>query len=393
MTENPFSVLAGEAVPDSRVRVDDVIAAGRVRVRRRRGAVAAGCAAAVVLVTLAGVAFAVRPPNDGPARPSPSPSPSVSAHPSGCTVARVDVDGDIGAAFTDPSGRYVAFSRAPDPGLLIVYRDGVVVRRYTTGGRLQTWALNASGTAVGAVDNDAYRTTTDGALAMLPRPSGAARVWAYGINAAGDVVGEAAMPGKKFRAVLWRHTALDAPVLLPTPSGQSSSARGITDDGRVLGDLDQGATPYLWNADGTGSALPTPPGMPGGHPIQIAGDWVTGMVNYLSVKNFDPTTGRRAGTGDPKPARWQLSSGTVEILEAEDVFNGSGRVAADGTLVINRFTDAVFWDGTRLTPLPAPPGYDHVQVTSISADGRVIGGAATKNTGGSIEPFRWDCRR
>ncbi|GAB3847825.1 hypothetical protein [Dactylosporangium cerinum] len=305
----------------------------------------------------------------------------------------MDVDGDIGAAFTDPSGRYVAFSRAPDPGLLIVYRDGVVVRRHTTGERLQTWALNASGTAIGAVENDAYRTTADGAVVMLPRPSGATRAWAYGINATGDIVGEAAMPGKTFRAVLWRHTALDAPVLLPTPAGRSSSARGITDDGRILGDLDQGATPYLWNADGTGVALPTPPGLPGGLPIQIAGDWVTGMVNYLSVQNLDPATGRRTGPGDPKPARWQLSSGTVEILEADDVFNGSGRITADGTLVINRFTDAVFWDGARLTPLPAPPGYDHVQVTSISADGRVIGGAATKNTGGSIEPFRWDCRR
>jgi hypothetical protein len=295
MNENPFSVLAGEAVPDSRVRVDDVIAAGRTRVRRRRGAVAAAGAAVVVLVTLAGVAFAVRPPHGGPARPSPSPSPSpsVSAHPSGCTVARVDVDGDIGAAFTDPSGRYVAFSRAPDPGLLILYRDGVVVRRCTTEARLQTRALNTAGTAVGSVENDAYRTTADGTVAVLRRPSGASRVWAYGINAAGDIVGEAAMPGKKFRAVLWRHTALDAPVLLPTPSGQSSSAHGITDDGRVLGDLDQGA---------------------------------------------------------------------------------------------------VFWDGPRLAPLPAPPGYDHVQVTSISADGRVIGGAATKNTGGSVEPFRWDCR-
>ncbi|MDG6107925.1 hypothetical protein Daura_34290 [Dactylosporangium aurantiacum] len=101
--------------------------------------------------------------------------------------------------------------------------------------------------------------------------------------------------------MLWRHTALDAPVLLPTPAGRSSAAHGITDDGRVVGDLDQGAVPY-------------------------------------------------------------------------------------------RLSDAGLWRGGAVTPLPAPAGYDHVSVTSISADGRVVAGTATKATGGSVEPFRWDCR-
>ena len=42
---NPLEILTGEAVPDSRVRVEDVIAGGRARVRRRRGTVAGVCAA------------------------------------------------------------------------------------------------------------------------------------------------------------------------------------------------------------------------------------------------------------------------------------------------------------------------------------------------------------
>ncbi|WP_327011408.1 hypothetical protein OHA72_31445 [Dactylosporangium sp. NBC_01737] len=393
MSDNPFGILTDEPVPASRVRVDDVIAGGRARVRRRRGIVAGVCAAVLVLATVAGVA--VGAPRGGPAHPDPAPPPvpSVSAHPSGCTVTTIDVGGDIGGLFTAPDGRHLAFSRAPDPGLLILYRDGAVVREYHTGERFQTTALNTAGIAVGMQGDDAYRTTADGAVVTLPRPSGALRVVAYGINAAGDIVGEAWMPGKKFRAVLWRHTALDVPVLLPTPSGKSSSASGITDDGRVIGDIDQGAIPYLWNADGTGATLPTPPGMPGGRPLQIAGDWITGMVNYLSIKDFDPVTGHRTGAGNPKPARWHLSAGTVEPLETTDVFNGSGRITADGTLVINRFTDAAFWNGGTMIPLPAPPGYERVQITSISADGRVLAGAASKNTGGSIEPFRWDCRR
>jgi hypothetical protein len=391
MNENPFGILTDEPVPDSRVRVDAVIAAGRARVRRRRGTVAGMCAALAVLVTLAGVA--ARPQHREPSHPDPTPVPSLSMHPSGCTVTSLGAGGDTGAAFTDPSGRYMTFSRGPEPGLLVLYRDGVVVRQYTSAERFQTAALNSAGIAVGALGQDAYRTTTDGAVVTLPRPSGALRVSASGINAAGDIVGEASMPGKKFRAVLWRHTALDVPVLLPTPAGRSSSAAGITDDGRVVGNLDQGATAYLWNADGTAAALPTPPGMPGGVPLQIAGDWVAGLVNYLSLKDFDPASGRRTGAGNPKPARWQLSTGTVEPLEAADAFNGSGRITADGRLVITRFTDSAIWDGRTLTPLPAPPGYDHVQITSISADGRVLGGTALRGSGGSIEPFRWDCRR
>ncbi|MEV4518220.1 hypothetical protein AB0K00_55860 [Dactylosporangium sp. NPDC049525] len=393
MTENPFLILTDEPVPDSRVRVDDVVAAGRARVRRRRGVVAGACAALVVLVTLAGVAAAVRPPHREPANPDPTPVPSVSAHPSGCTVAAVDVGGEFGATYTDPSGRYIVYTRAPDPGRLVLYRDGAVVRQYTSGERFHTAALNTAGTVVGSLGKDAFRTTDAGTVVTLPRPAGALGVSASGINAAGDIVGEASMPGKKFRAVLWRHTAPDVPVLLPTPSGTSSSADGITDDGRVVGNLDQGAVPYLWNADGTGVALPTPPGMPGGVPLEIAGDWVTGLVNYLSMKDFDPATGRRTGPGNPKPARWHLSAGTVEVLDARDVFNGSGHIAADGTMVIDRFTDAALWSGGALTPLPAPPGYGRLEITSISADGRVLGGAAIKESIGSIEPFRWDCRR
>jgi uncharacterized membrane protein len=271
------------------------------------------------------------------------------------------------------------------------------VREYPSAeARLQMGALSASGIAVGGLGEggaDAFRTTADGSVVKLRKPSGALQVSASGINAAGDIVGEASMPGKKFRAVLWRHTALDAPVLLPTPPGKSSSAHGITDDGRIVGDLDQGATPYLWNADGTGVALPTPPGLPGGVPLRIAGDWVTGLVGYLSIKGFDPDTGRRMGPGTLRPARWQLSTGTVQPLEAADVFNGSGHITADGTMTIDRFTDAALWRGGALTPLPAPPGYNHVSITSVSADGRVLAGGAVKTTGGSAEPFLWTCAR
>ncbi|MFF5228936.1 hypothetical protein [Dactylosporangium sp. NPDC000521] len=393
MNDNPFAILADEPVPDSRVRVDDVISAGRARVRRRRGAVTGVCAALVVLIVSVGVAAAVRAPHGTPSDPAP-PAPSPTA--SGCVAARLPVGNEeIGAAHTDPSGRYLAFQRAPGPGLLIVYRDGVEVQRFTTSKRMQVTAMSSTGTVIGkdgeSADGAAFRTTASGALAFLPKPSGALSVSARGINAAGDIVGEATMPGKKFRAVLWRHGAPDVAVLLPTPSGRSSAAYDIADDGRIVGDFGQGEQPVLWNADLTTTILPTPPGQPGGIAQRIAGDWAVGPVNFLVLNAFDPATGRRTGTGAVPPARWHLSAGTVEPLTAADVFAGGNSVAADGTVAVNRFDGAVLWTGTTVTPVPAPRGYDHAQIESVSADGKVLAGAATKSTGGSIEPFTWTC--
>jgi hypothetical protein len=132
--------------------------------------------------------------------------------------------------------------------------------------------------------------------------------------------------------------------------------------------------------------------MPGGIPVYITGDWVSGLVNYLSIKGFDQT-GRRMGAGNPRVARWHLSAGTVEPFDAERALGGSGGITTDGTVMVNRIAGTARWDGAALTPLPAPPGYDHVAITSISADGTVLAGNAVKSSGGSIEPFRWGCRR
>ncbi|MGI5184714.1 hypothetical protein ACQEVZ_51510 [Dactylosporangium sp. CA-152071] len=397
MNDNPFAILTDEPVPDSRVGVGDVIAAGRARVRRRRGVVTGVCAALVVLIVSVGVAAAVRAPQGTPSDPAPTPSPTVSADPSGCVATRLPVgEEDIGSAHTDPSGRYLVFNRAPDPGLVVVYRDGVEVQRFSDGQRLQVTAVSSAGTAVGrqggSPDGPAFRTTAQGTLAFLPKPSGALSVSAQGINAAGDIVGEATMPGKKFRAVLWRHSAPDVAVLLPTPSGSSSAAHDIADDGRIVGDFNQGEQPVLWNADLSTTVLPTPPGRPGGVAQRIAGDWVIGPVNFLAMNGFDAATGRRTGAGDIPPARWHLSAGTVEPLVAPDIFAGGNSVTADGTVLVNRFDGVVRWTGATVTPVPAPRGYDHAQIESVSADGRLLAGAATKSTGGSIEPFAWTCR-
>ncbi len=175
--------------------------------------------------------------------------------------------------------------------MLIVYRDGAVVREYHTGERIQAAALNTAGTAVGSQGLDAFRTTQDGAIVTLRRPAGALRVSAHDINTAGDIVGEASMP-------------------------------------------------------------------------------------------------------DPRLARWHLPAGTVESFAVTGVFPGSGRIAADGTLVVSLIAGgSAFLEDGRLTPLPTPPGYERADITSLSADGSILGGGASKVSGGSTEPFRWDCRR
>lgn len=402
MSENPFKILTEEAVPDSRVRVDDVIAGGRARVRRRRGAVAGVCAAVIILVTLAGVAVAARPPAREPSHPRPTPAPSVSVAPPGCTVTPLDPGfGDAGPMYTDQTGRYVVFSRTHMPTLMVLFRDGARVHEFTGSESLHATAVNADGIVVGTrgdavAARTPFRATADGGVTELRKPSGATAVRAYGINAAGDIAGEATMPGPRIRAVLWRHTALDAPVLLSTPAGRMSAARGIADDGRIVGTLDAGSTPYMWLADGTGAPLAVPAGLAGGLLTHIAGDWAGGLVDYDTVSTLDRSTGRRTPTakgGTVRLARWHLSTGDVEAFGQAEPGAYSGGITTDGMMPVNQAEGAVLWRGGTTTALPAPDRSPWMtQVYSASTDGRVLVGLADPRSGGSQAPFRWDCR-
>ncbi|MER7005435.1 hypothetical protein ABT297_20645 [Dactylosporangium sp. NPDC000555] len=392
MSENPFAMLTREPVPDSRLDTAAVVAAGRARVRRRRG-VTAVAAAVVVAVIVGGAALAQQRPvaKPDPAGPAPVPSPSASLPP--CEAVPLTALGSTVVVEIDGSGRYiVGVPDGVDGTVVLSGPDGT--HRLTAVPRLLVNGVNGSGTIIGNVDSDvdADGYVVEGAKTTpLGRPQGALNVVANAINDAGDVVGDARMPGGKFRAVVWRHGKWNQPQLLPTPSGGQaggqSSAHGIDADGRIVGSLGNGAQPYLWQADGTGKVLPVPQGKPGGVAVRVVGDWADGPVDYLAGTAVN-TSGRRLPRAELPWARWNLRTGEVQEVQTGVPNAGATGLLPDGTVVLNVVDGSVLWAETGTRKLPVPTGYHRTQVTGVARDGTLVGTAGE----GAGTAYRWACR-
>ncbi|MET7400062.1 hypothetical protein ABZS66_41920 [Dactylosporangium sp. NPDC005572] len=384
MTEDPLTVLTSEPESTSRLTAAGMVVAGRRRVRRRRAA-SALTAAAVVLAMTAGIAAATKQ-----RRPAPEPGKPVPA-PTGCTVTRLPGTARPMMLALDPSGVHTAADAGSD---VVTWSVGGEEHSVAVGGgaNVTVGAVNASGVVVGWLQRNGHDVpyAIQGRVRELALPSGATGARANGVNAAGDVVGEATLAGGAVRAVLWRHGSAAPAELLPTPASRRSAAYDIGDDGRVVGALDDGAAPYLWQPDGTGSALPTPPGRPGGIATRITGDWVDGPVDYLATTVADSVSGRRSGVAAPIWARWNLRTGTVEVVDLDPISGGAG-VTTTGAVLVNTGFGPVLWRPDGVTDLPRPHGFGTVQSTAVSADGAVIVGWATPSSGGSNVPFRWWC--
>ena len=65
-----------------------------------------------------------------------------------------------------------------------------------------------------------------------------------------------------------------------------------------MGSVGNGAQPYLWQPDGTGQALPTPAGKPGGVAMEMAGDRAAGRVDYLAGAVVGPNGRVASGPSD-----------------------------------------------------------------------------------------------
>ncbi|GAA4247331.1 hypothetical protein [Dactylosporangium darangshiense] len=384
MSENPFAILDREPVPDSRLEVEAVIAGGRARVRRRRAVRVAAAGVAVVLVVGA-VAFAQQRPSPGPDPVGPAPSASASA--SACAPQELTDLGSPVSVRIDASGRYIVASTG-DGTVLLSGPGGT--QRLTAVARLIADDVNGAGTIIGNVEND---VDTDGYVieggttTRLGAPQGALNVRAGAINDTGDVVGDARMPGGKFRAVVWRHGQWGRPQLLATPAGGQSSAYGIGTDGRIVGSLGNGAQPYLWRADGAGEVLPAPPGKPGGLAVRIVGDWADGPVDYTAGTTVRPN-GRRVANGPLTWARWNLRTGEVREIQAGPMSAGAAGLLPDGAVALNVATGAVLWTDAGTVRLPLPPGRNSTQVTG--AGGGVLVGTAWDGRGRS-SAYRWVC--
>ncbi|MET7398905.1 hypothetical protein ABZS66_36035 [Dactylosporangium sp. NPDC005572] len=394
MSENPFAILTREPVPDSCLDVEAVIAGGRARVRRRRGASVVAAAVAVALVVGAVAVAQQRPgPRPDPVGPAPSPSQSPSSR---CAPAPLTQLGPSVYVTVDASGRYIVGIPDTADGTVILYGPGGT-QTLTTVPRLLPDSVNGSGTIIGNVANDvdADGYVVDGdTTTALGKPPGALNVRANGINDAGDIVGDARMPGGKFRAVVWRHGKWNQPQLLSTPTGGQaggqSAAHGISTDGRIVGSVGNGAQPYLWQADGTGQALPTPQGKPGGLAARVVGDWADGPVDYLAGTTVRPS-GRRVATAPLSWARWNLRTGEVREVQTGPQSAGASGLLPDGTVVLNVTDGTTLWTETGTTKLPVPAGYDRTMVTGAGSNGLLVGTALQRN--GKSAPFRWACHQ
>jgi hypothetical protein len=294
-------LVESSPAPAHNVDVRRAIAAGRRALRRRRWGVAMSAAAAVLLVS-AGVVTATRGLTDASVehRPGASPSPTPSPTPSQAPIPELDCTQSSGTGFgtgwsqplvVDPTGRYIAgrHEDRPDTTKLTLWRDGSpsTINFYPAGFRtgITPIAITSSGVMAGTGGNARERSWVyrNGNVQVLESPTDYPYTAVVGMNERGDVVGRAwfetpapATPTLRFVAVIWAVDAQYRPQVLP--SEREATAFGITDDGTVVGtvnDLSRGtATLYAWSPDGVGRALSMPEGWEQPWKPQLRGDWV-----------------------------------------------------------------------------------------------------------------------
>jgi hypothetical protein len=388
-------------VPPLDVDVDRAVTTGRRRVRVRR-AVVGGLAAATGLLAVSGVLVAVDPLTEPDATRRTDP-PAATGLPA-CTVRALPVPAGathVMATAVAPGGRYVvghaaASEETGEQGAALLW-DGDAVRNLDVPGfAAAASAVNSAGTVAGTVTRNhdlvawVYR---DGQVATLPtlngRPSSVS-----GINERGDIAGIVYGADDVTTAVVWpadkpgtvRALTAPGPTGVLGPPG-STGAVAIAADGTVLGyaPVSGNSTitqPYLWQPDGTGRALPAPPGVKISRARAVAGDWAVGV-------------GLETPDRSVPAARWNLRDGRVEQLPSvspssvtvdgvvigmtaepgpDRPWMGAARVDANGTVTALPHIDAKRNTGLAL---------------AATADGRVIVGGEDSDR--SAVPVRWDC--
>ena len=227
---------------------------------------------------------------------------------------------------------------------------------------------------------------------------GSSTAQAHALNNAGVVVGESTTsnPGRARFAATWTDGALS---MLPGLPG----APAVGD--RPLGST-QGDAAFGINKHGVSVGLAQWP-VPGGNFNARAVRWTHGVPTELaalpgstlsgaqSINNDGEMAGFSGDGIDFQAVRWS-SAGAIQTLDllpthttsyASDI-NASGRVVgysgleSDGT-VEERLP--VFWDGTRVSNLPLPPGFNQGQAVGLHKNDIIVGQAAAydANIGGN----------
>ncbi|GAA2350529.1 hypothetical protein [Dactylosporangium salmoneum] len=357
-----------------------------VRGERRRMTLRVASVAVVVLAVLVG-GWAVASPEAGP-KPAPWPAASGTRPPDSglspgvtplqCTAYPLELPPRAAGGGTvtgsDPSGQYIIGTGIDGgTGLALLWDDtkyGVV----NAPDGLQLQGVNTHGVAVGATYGKKHVpwVVQGGVARLLAHPDGVDAV-PYAINGKGQIAGSI-----HNQPVLWADPdAAPVPLRLPGP-GYSGVARGIAEDGTVVGELLNGdrSAAYVWSPDGTPRMLPAP--VVDGRPAtnygadQVRNGWASGRVGE-------------------RWAVWNLATDEVRVVTggAPGVVNGSGwtLVSTGADVVIDTRTA-----GLIILPTPAGQAPLAMQPVVLSDDGSIAAGVAITSENGHPVPVRWVCR-
>lgn len=325
-------------VPATRIEIDALVQAGRRRAFRRHSVQGAGgvaLAAAVLaavpsIVTAAGTHPGAAPAGgrsvaatasaDGTptaaARTTSAPRTTPAASAGGCPATELPVPAgmtDVTAGGVDPTGRYIVGNAVVGQDFRpVLWTDGTPRALPVPGRSVQVTAVNASGIAVGLVEDGEQEYVfryEDGAYTRLRTPAGKWHVYPTpAVNASGDVVINAEprgnSGGKDSIVLLWR-AGSTAAVKLPLPAG--ANVHAITDDGTVVGAMYRNGVAkaaYVWDQRGRGRKLAVPAGETGaayaaqgvlgdGRPVAVP---VGGGVGPAD-RQGDPAARGRSGRG------------------------------------------------------------------------------------------------
>lgn len=226
--------------------------------------------------------------------------------------------------------------------------------------------------------------TADAQVTLLPAIDPTGNTFVYGINDAGQVVGDTTPSNSSNRsAARWTSGVLN---VLPSPAGappggqQGNAAFGINNNGVAVGI----------------AAWPTASASYAAHAVR----WENGIATDLGAFPGAIVTAARAinsageisgtasgGFGDTSTALRWTNSGTRQVLDRlpthTDSFaakiNASGRIVGSSGIVDGDFQpvrSAVYWDGTSVTELSIPAGYNQGDARGINDAGTMVGSSA-----------------
>lgn len=244
-------------------------------------------------------------------------------------------------------------------------------------------AINASGQVAGSSlfgtgldSRHAFRWTAEGGIADLgAKPGNSYYSEGLGINAAGTVVG---WTGTYTSTTAFHRSTSGAMTLLGKPSGSSTQANAIADDGTIVGFTmkTNGTTlATVWAPNGSRSELPD---LDGGAVYSTA----------LAINATGTVVGSSAVAGGGHAFLWTAAGGMVDLGDlaggnpasaALDI-NDGGDIVGMGTTTGNA-NRALLWRGGQMIDLSLLP--------EVQAAGWLLDSAAGINNAGQITGFGW----